>query len=341
MFNLKLAKAVSVALAAAATTCAVSGVVRADDAQSTQALQDQMRVMRQQMDAMQKQMDAMKAKPPAAAGGAAAGGSAAAQGPMAQGPGVAKDKAAKDKDAPSTEPKFDKFLKGFYGTLDVSVDYSTKGMSELGAYHYGLINPADPNAGSFRDTAAGLKSGPQGKVGWLADLSTNKSVVGYRGSHKITGTPVEFIYQLEVQPQITNTPGSSAGYVAQSSTVKGALGYGDSFVGISNNDWGKLKFGTTYSPYKKSTDRMNPFSGMLGDYAVIMGNSGGDNRVEFGTRLEHSAWYESPKFGGVFSFDFLFSPNQNRSTQNIAQSAGSSDCSGGNIPGSGNLPLGC
>ena len=70
--------------------------------------------------------------------------------------------------------------------------------------------------------------------------------------------------------------------------MKGAIGYGDTYVGLSNNSWGKLKIGTTYAPYKRSTDRMNPFSGMLGDYAVVMGNTGGDNRVEFGTRLDHS-----------------------------------------------------
>ena len=78
---------------------------------------------------------------------------------------------------------------------------------------------------------------------------------------------------------------------------------------------------------------MNPFSGDLGDYAVVMGNSGGDNRVEFGTRLEHSIWYESPKFGNVFSFDVLFSPGQNRTYNNVVQSSGSPDCNGGNLAG--------
>ena len=105
--------------------------------------------------------------------------------------------------------------------------------------------------------------------------------------------------------------------------------------------WGKLKAGTTYTPYKKSTDRMNPFSGMLGDYGAVMGNTGGDNRVEFGSRIDHSIWYESPKFGGLFSFDVLFSPGQNRTPYNEGQSSGSPDCAGGNVPGSGNLPLAC
>jgi predicted porin len=86
---------------------------------------------------------------------------------------------------------------------------------------------------------------------------------------------------------------------------------------------------------------MNPFSGMEGDYAVIMGNTGGDNRVEFGSRLDHSIWYESPTFLGMFSFDALISPGANRDYNNIVQSAGSPDCTGGNSPGSGNLPENC
>jgi predicted porin len=73
-----------------------------------------------------------------------------------------------------------------------------------------------------------------------------------------------------------------------------------------------------------------------------MGNSGGDNRVEFGTRLEHAIMYESPKFiGKTLSFDLAFSPGQNRSIDNVVKSSGSPDCNGGNVPGSGNLPLNC
>jgi hypothetical protein len=41
------------------------------------------------------------------------------------------------------------------------------------------------------------------------------------------------------------------------------------------------------------------------------------------------------------SFDFLVSPGQNRTYDATIQSAGSPDCSGGNIPGSGNLPANC
>jgi predicted porin len=317
MLNLKWAKAVSVALVACAATCTIGSAVYADDVQDTKALKEQMRTMQQRLDEMQKQLETMSKHPtpPEAA--------------PPQGPSVAKEKAE------VKEPLFEKFAKGFYGTLDVSFDDVTKGIRGLTAYAY-------PGSGSPPFVSSGPK-GTQivGSVGWLGDLSTNKSVLGYRGSHKIDTSNVDFIYQIEVQPAITSAPGEATSYTAQSNVTKAAIGYGDSFVGLSNNAWGKLKIGTTYSPYKKSTDRMNPFSGMLGDYSVVMGNTGGDNRVEFGTRLDHSIWYESPKLGDMVSFDLLVSPGANRTYDNVVQSSGSPDCSGGNSPGSGNLPQNC
>ncbi len=325
MLNLKLANPVVVALAVCAATCTIGGVVHADDAQDTQALKEQMRIMRQQMDALQKQIDAMSAKQAKPSGAPSA--SAGTAGP------------AKSAAEASTEPKFDKFLKGFYGTLDVSFDDTTKGINGLVAYPYSLVDPTNPNSGYIAGTSP--KGGPVGRVGYMPALSTNKSVLGYRGSHKIGGSDVDFIYQIETQPSITASPGLNTSQYQQSNVTKAGIGYGDTYIGFSGNSWGKIKLGTTYSPYKRSTDRMNPFSGMLGDYAVVMGNSGGDNRVEFGTRLEHSIWYESPKFANVVSFDVLVSPGQNRTYNNVVQSSGSPDCNGGNEPGSGNLLLNC
>jgi predicted porin len=327
MLNMKLARPMLVVLAAsAASALALSGVVFADDAQDNKALREQMRIMMQRMDELQKQVQGIKQPPAATTTPAPAG--------PPQGPTVAKEKEV------SKEPLFEKFIKGFYGTLDVSVDDSTKGMNGMTAWPYTLSDPTNPASPAVY-SGGPMKPGPVGRVGWQFDLSTNKSVLGYRGSHKIGNSDYELIYQLETQPAITSAPGVNTSYTAQSNTTKAGIGYGDSFVGISKNAWGKFKFGTTYTPYKKSTDRMNPFSGMLGDYAVIMGNTGGDNRVEFGTRIDHSMWYESPKFGGVFSFDVLFSPGQNRTPNSLAQSSGSSDCNGGNEPGSGNLPFSC
>ncbi len=111
MLKIKLAKPMLVALAACAASVAFNGIVFADDAQ-TKALQDQMKAMQQQMQEMQKKLDALtkqQAAPPPVVQPVPV-----APPPAGTGPAVAKE-------APK-EPKFEKFLSGFYGTLDVSVD---------------------------------------------------------------------------------------------------------------------------------------------------------------------------------------------------------------------------
>src|ERR1700730_10555308 len=128
MLKLKLAKPMLVALAACAASVAFNGIVFADDAQP-QALKDQMRIMQQQMQEMQKQIEALskqKAAPPAAA-------------PPAPPAGPTVPKAAKE--AAPAEPKVEAVLKGFYGTLDVSIDDTTKGMSGLVADYYSGYDP--------------------------------------------------------------------------------------------------------------------------------------------------------------------------------------------------------
>ncbi len=332
MLKLKLARPMLVALAACAAGVAFNGAVFADDAQDAQALKEQMRVMQQQMEELQRKVQALSNK--TAAPQESGPPASAAMGPAANAP-------------EEKEVLLHQIIKGFYGTLDVSVDEVSKGITGP-AWGYSCTDPyvnttcvhnASPKMNQYGTT------GPVGQMGYQPELGTNKSVLGYHGAIQIGHSDTDFIFQIETQPSITSSPGLYTSYTQQSNVVKSAIGYGDNFVGIGSADpsgWGKLKFGTTYAPYKKSTDRMNPFSGMLGDYAVIMGNTGGDNRVEFGTRLNNSIWYESPHFfDNVFSFEVLFAPGQNRTYDNVVQSAGSSDCNGGNSPGSGNLPLNC
>ncbi len=235
--------------------------------------------------------------------------------------------------------RIDELLKGFYGTIDVSFDVTTKGMDGLVAYPWALANPDDPSSGFVRGSMA--KEGPVGRVGWMPALSTNLSNIGYRGAHAIDGTATQLVYQVEAGVAITSAPGLNTSYVQQSYVTKTGIGYGDSFIGLAQPGWGAFKVGTTYAPYKRAVDVLDPFLGMLGDMHVVMGNTGGDNRVEFGTRLEHSLWYESPTFADMLAFDVLWSPGQNRTYDNIIQSAGSPDCSGGNLPGSGNLLANC
>lgn len=207
-----------------------------------------------------------------------------------------------------------------YGNLDLSFDVITKGIADL----------KGPDG-----------AGPVGNMGWLPDVSTNISFVGLRGIQKVGNLPINFIYQLETGIDIANSSGIAESNSSESNVVKGGLTSRNSFLGISGTRWGAVMFGKTDAPYKQSTMRMNPFYGMVGDYQVVMGNTGGDNRVEFSTRLDHSIWFAASSYHGL-RYDLLFSPGQNRSANSDNIAAGESDCTGGNIPGSGGtLPLGC
>ncbi len=202
---------------------------------------------------------------------------------------------------------------GMYGQFDVSVDATTKGLEHK------IGNPGDS---------------PVGNVGWLPAISSNLSYIGIRGFQNISETDFRFVYQMETLIDVAVNAGTAESNSNKSNVVKGALTTRDSFVGVDNKEWGSLKVGKTEAPYKKSTDVFNPFNGMLGDYRVVMGNTGGDNRVEFMTRMEHSLWWESPDWNGL-KLAALYSPGQNRAnnSDNIAQ--GVSDCAGGNNPNSG------
>lgn len=73
---------------------------------------------------------------------------------------------------------------------------------------------------------------------------------------------------------------------------------------------------------------------------LIMGNTGGDNRVEFGLRAAHAIWYESPSWSRV-SFKAMYAPGQNRDDTSSIVASAEPDCTGGNVPGSGALPPTC
>ena len=205
-----------------------------------------------------------------------------------------------------------------YGNLDMSYDVTTKGLQSF-----------YPSSGDS----------PVGNSSYLSAISSNLSYIGVRGTHKL-GAKSGVTYQLETQLDISATPGTANTNSNNSADVKGALVSRNSYVGVVT-PMGAFKIGKTDAPYKTATARFNtPFNGTIGDYAVIMGNSGGDNRVEFGTRMDHSIWYESPNFGGL-TFAALVSPGQNRASDNSNIASGEASCTGGNLPGSGALPPQC
>ena len=209
----------------------------------------------------------------------------------------------------------------FYGNLDVSLDDATKGLNGVP-----LGSAGAP---------------PVGNGGWLEDISTNLAYIGVRGTQMTGIKDVNFIYQMETSIDISTAPGIHESNSQEQDTVDGTLFTRNSYIGLGIVKYGALLIGKTDPPYKQATARMNPFAGMEGDYGVILGNTGGDNRVEFGYRLDHSLWYSSPKLKG-YQFNAFFSPGQNRAGDSDNIAAGEPDCNGGDQPGDGGLsPIAC
>ena len=122
--------------------------------------------------------------------------------------------------------------------------------------------------------------------------------MGVRGFQKLPSSDLRFVYQLEAGFDVSALPGNKQTNSNLSNQVNGALFSRNSYIGLAFPGLGAVKIGKEDTPYKSSTAAFNPFSGMWGDYSVIMGNTGGDNRVEFGLRAAHAIWYESPNMAG-------------------------------------------
>jgi len=314
-------KVLSRAIAVVAGLAIIPGISHAADQDAQiRALQEQIQQLSKQVDQLSKETHEKKE-------------AQAAQGTAAPAP-----KSKEGKEAPE-ESKFDKFIKGFYGTLDVSLDDTTKGIAGLNAYHWSYTSADGSPTPGYAN--GGLKGGAVGRVGYIPAMSSNGSNIGYRATHRIANTNVDFILQVSTALNIAAAPGLNNTWTKSSNVVTGAIGLGDTFIGFKNNDWGTIKLGTMLGPYKTSTDRLNPFNGQLGDYSTIMGNTGGDNRVEFGTRFDHAIVYNSPRIANNFSFDLMYALGQNVNNNNVTVPLGSPDCTGSNSPGSGNLPLNC
>jgi predicted porin len=305
MFSTRMLRPLVAALTAALVVFSYSGPTVAQTDQDAK-----MRILQERIDELSKELKSMKEE---------------------------QDKTSKT--VASAAKKLDSFTKGFFGTLDASIDYTTKGMNGMQAYGFALAPGVSSPTGPFVNT--GLKpGGPFGRVGWLAAMSSNGSNVGYRGSHKIGDSDFNFVYQVATGFNVTAAPGLQNTWTKSSNTVQGAIGLGDTFIGLQHKAFGRLRLGEMFMPYKTSTDRLNPFAGLLGNYSVVMGNTGGDNRVEFGTRMDHVIQWNSPNWNG-FTLDLAYALGQNPDPSNNITPLGSPDCTGANNPGSGNLFLAC
>lgn len=191
-----------------------------------------------------------------------------------------------------------------YGHIDVSYDYTNNGLGNA-------VRPG------------GLR--PGGNNGWASDISSNLSYFGVRGDRDFN-KDLKGVFQFETEVYYSQTPGNTT---MDTGAQKTGLGSRNSFVGLESNTYGAVKIGKNDTPYKSSTARMDPFANSIADYNSIMGNTGGDTRAEFDVRMPHSVWYESPNWNG-WNLDALFSPGQNRSTNELKFPAGEPDCSGAN-----------
>lgn len=200
----------------------------------------------------------------------------------------------------------------FYGHLDLSADAADKGISGRA-----VTVPAPGPA------AVG------GNLGWLAAVASNSSYLGVRGGLGL-GDEWKALFQVESQVDVAATPGVAGTNFHDDTVVRGALGFRDSYLGFSG-PLGAIKAGKSAAPYYRSTSRFDPFNGTVGTYTAVMGNTGGDNRVEFMTRMSHAIWYESPNLDG-FSISALVSPGQNRNQDNLIQAQGEPGCTAGYSP---------
>ena len=153
-------------------------------------------------------------------------------------------------------------------------------------FHWNYANPRDPGS-PFVETGRPRRAARQGRLARLAHVQQ-------RIQHRLS----RFAHRSQDRTSTSSTrcpppstwrprPVCKNTWTKSSNTVQGRDRSGRYFIGFKRKSWGKLKFGELFMPYKTSTDRLNPFNGELGNYPSIMGNTGGDNRVEFGTRFDH------------------------------------------------------
>ena len=205
-----------------------------------------------------------------------------------------------------------------YGRLNVSLDHGTQGLGGV------TCNNAN--------SCGAVGATPQGNLRWLTDVASNLSRFGVRGGHNI-GAGYQAIFQVEAEVSAAMTPGAKNNgnndtINPGNNAVSGTLGGRDTFVGIST-PFGSLKLGKGDTPYKRITADFDFLADTPGDYNGIMGNTGGDNRTEFDARFPHAIWYETPNLSGLRLVG-MWSPGQNRFTDNIGFATGETVCAGGN-----------
>ena len=179
-----------------------------------------------------------------------------------------------------------------YGNLDVSFDASTKDAKGTSS--------SNGNSGVRSEISAGCRR------------SRRTFLMSACAASSISDSTFNFVYQLEAGFDISATPSNKQSNSNLSNQVNGALVQPQLLHRTGLEGLGRDQDRQDRRAVQKLNGDVQSVLRQIGDYSVMMGNTGGDNRVEFGTRLSHAIWYESPNLGG-FQFNALFAPGQNRS----------------------------
>jgi len=83
---------------------------------------------------------------------------------------IQDEQAKTSKTVATVDKAWNTFIKGFFGTLDVSIDYTTKGMEDMIAYHLACTGPNGGPPCTLDHTNP--KGPPFGRVSWMAMMST-------------------------------------------------------------------------------------------------------------------------------------------------------------------------
>ena len=302
MLKLKLARPMLVALAACAASVAFNGVVFADDAQDAGAEGSDARHAAADAgaaEARSKRCPEASSKPPSRP--------AVAPRPDPRASPRKRSRccirSSRASTARSTSPS-------------MTSPRALRALRMASTLHQGHLRqsgPARRNADSEDRARTERHQAPVGQVGYQPELSTNKSVLGYRGSHQIGDSDIDFIYPDRDAAVDHLLAGPQTSYTQQSNVVKGAIGYGDTFVGIGRRTAG-LGQAQVRHDVRALQEIHRPDESLLG-HARRLRRHHGQYRRRQPRRIRHpprsfDLVRIAASFDGIFSFDLLVSPGR-------------------------------
>ena len=291
--------------------------------QDNQQLKEQMRIMMQQMQELQKQVQELKQQQQAQT--RAAPRRAVPAPPPARQRRAASDQGPKAP-AAARGAEVREIRQGLLRHAGRVPRRCDQGHERLGRLSLFVRDPANP----ARDTSARPEGQARsGSVGWhrrICRPTSRCSAIAART--RSPAATIDFIYQIETQPAITSSPGPQ--YVAipqQSNVVKGAHRLRRHLRRRLEQRLGQAQ---DRHDVRALQEIHRPHEPVLRDARRLRGHHGQHRRRQPGRVRHPHRPFDLVRVArssrGMFSFDVLFSPGQNRTYDNVVQSAGSPDC---------------